>query len=258
MVRASPPSTIATWPTSGPAVAIVVLMRNEATNLPSLSRCLAALDPPPDQVVVIDGGSTDRSVAIAATAGLHVVRCPLRGRAAGINAGVAQVSAPLVCVLHVDTLLPTDAVAVIRSTLAESSVALAGFTAVLCGPGGVQRLTSFHNWIKTWYAPLLFRPRLFYRGLRLLFGDHAMFFRRADFLRVGGCDETMLVMEDAELCIRLSRLGRVRLLPRTVTTSDRRIAQWGALRANWIFLRIGISWAIGLRRGPAQRYEDVR
>jgi hypothetical protein len=30
------------------------------------------------------------------------------------------------------------------------------------------------NHIKTWYAPLVFRPQLFLRGLRLLFGDHAM------------------------------------------------------------------------------------
>ena len=240
------------------AVAIIVLMRNEAPILPALLRSLAALDPAPDQVVVVDGGSIDHSVFMAASAGLHVVQCPRPGRAAGINAGVAEAWAPIVCVLHADTLLPTDAVAVIRSTLAERSIALAGFTAVLRGAGGVRWGTSFHNWIKTWYAPLLFRPLLFCRGLRLLFGDHAMFFRRADFLAVGGCDESMLVMEDAELCIRLSRLGRVRLLPRVVSTSDRRVAHWGALRANWIFLRIGISWALGIRRGLAQRYEDVR
>ncbi len=259
MVSASPPSAIATArPTSGPAVAIVVLMRNEAEGLPALLRSLAALEPPPAQVVAVDGASTDGSVDIAAAAGLEVVRCARPGRAAGINAGVAQARAPIVCILHADTLLPSDAVAVIRGTLAEPSVALAGFTAMLHGPSGVLWGTSFHNWIKTWYAPLLFRPWLFYRGLRLLFGDHAMFFRRADFLAVGGCDEAMLVMEDAELCIRLSRRGRVRLLSRVVATSGRRVAQWGALRANWIFLRIGIGWALGLRRGPAQRYEDVR
>ena len=57
-------------------------------------------------------------------------------------------------------------------------------------------------------------------------------------------------MEDAELCMRL--------LPRTVATSDRRIGQWGALRANWIFLRIGVSWALGICRGLASHYEDVR
>src|SRR5438270_6803009 len=40
--------------------------------------------------------------------------------------------------------------------------------------------------------PLLFRPQLLLRGVRLLFGDHAMFFRRADFLAVGGCEPTLL------------------------------------------------------------------
>ena len=38
-----------------------------------------------------------------------------------------------------------------------------------------------------------------------------MFFRRADFLAVGGCDPTLLVMEEADLCIRFHRLGRTRL-----------------------------------------------
>jgi DNA-binding CsgD family transcriptional regulator len=104
---------------------------------------------------------------------------------------------------------------------------LAGFTALLSGPDRVRWGTSFHNWIKTWYAPLLFRPLLFLRGVRLLFGDHAMFFRRADFLAVGGCDPTLLVMEEADLCIRFHRLGRTRLVNRVVITSDRRVAAWG-------------------------------
>jgi hypothetical protein len=46
----------------------------------------------------------------------------------------------------------------------------------------------------------VFRPQLFLRGLRLLFGDHAMFFRRADFLAVGGCDPTL-----AARCRRAAR-----------------------------------------------------
>ena len=82
---------------------------------------------------------------------------------------------------------------------------------------------------------MIFRPHLFLRGCRLLFGDHAMFFRRADFLAVGGCDETLTVMEDADLCLRLCRRGRIRLVNRVVTTSDRRVAAWGGLKANLIF-----------------------
>src|ERR1700757_2673755 len=163
------------------------------------------------------------------------------------NASVQEATAPIICVLHADTLLPDDAVAVMRRVLADPGTALAGFTSLLSGPDRVRWGTSFHNWIKTWYAPLLFRPLFFLRGLRLLFGDHAMFFRRADFLAVGGCDPTLTVMEDADLCLRLCRRGRIRLVNRVVTTSDRRVAAWGEFKANMIYLYIGIRWGLGLR-----------
>ena len=233
-------------------VAVVIPMLNEAAALPRLLRCLRTLDPAPAVIVAVDGGSTDASVAIAEAAGLRV------GRAAQVNQGVAAVSSPVVCVLHADTLLPDDAVAVMRRVLADPGTALAGFIPLLSGPDRVRWGTSLHNWAKTWYAPLLFRPRLFLRGGRLLFGDHAMFFRRADFLAVGGCDPALRVMEDADLCVRLCRLGRVRLVNRVVITSDRRVAAWGALRANWIYLNVGIRWGLGRRERLHERYPDVR
>ena len=239
-------------------VAIVIPMLNEAAGLPRLLRSLAALEPPPAEVLAVDGGSADASVAIAEAAGLLVVRHETRGRAAAINRGVQEATAPIICVLHADTLLPDDAVAVMRRVLADPGTALAGFTPLISGPDRVRWGTSFHNWIKTWYAPLLFRPQLFLRGVRLLFGDHAMFFRRADFLAVGGCDPTLLVMEEADLCIRFHRLGRTRLVNRVVITSDRRVAAWGALRANWIYLKVGASWGLGFRKGLERHYPDVR
>ncbi len=239
-------------------VAIVIPMLNEAEALPRLLRSLAALDPAPAEVLAVDGGSQDESVEIARAGGLRVIEHGVRGRAAQINRGVAEASAPLVCILHADTLLPDDAVTVIRAVLADRRVALAGFTPLLSGPDTVRWGTSFHNWIKTWYAPLLFRPHLFLRGGRLLFGDHAMFFRREDFLAVGGCDPTLLIMEDADLCIRLNRLGRVRLVNRVVITSDRRVAAWGGIRANWVYLKVGARWGLGLRKRLDRHYPDVR
>jgi len=239
-------------------VAIVIPMLNEAAALPRLLRSLAALHPPPDEVLAVDGGSRDASVAIASAGGLRVVQHDVPGRATQINRGVDEARSPLVCVLHADTLLPDDAVAVMQAVLADKRTALAGFTPLLSGATTVRWGTSLHNWLKTWYAPLLFRPLLFLRGGRLLFGDHAMFFRRADFLGVGGCDGSLRVMEDADLCIRLCRVGRVRLVNRVVITSDRRVAAWGALRANWIYLKVGMRWGMGLRRGLERHYPDVR
>lgn len=239
-------------------VAIVVPMLDEAPVLPRLLRCLAALDPAPAEIIVVDGGSSDDSVAVARAGGLTVIEWP-RGRAAQCNAGIAVTKAPIVCVLHVDTWLPDDGIEVIRRTLADLRINLGGFTAILSGPEKVRWVTSFHNWIKTWYAPLIFRPHLFLRGGRLLFGDHAMFFRRADFDTVGGFDERMMVMEEADLCVRMARLGRARLVNRIVLTSDRRVARWGEWRANWVYLKVGVMWGLNIHpRTLGKHYPDVR
>jgi len=239
-------------------LAIVIPALNEAAALPRLIRNLRALEPPPAEILLVDGGSEDETAQLAADAGLRVIVHEQRGRAAQINRGVAEANSALVCVLHADTLLPDDAVEVIRRTLADPGVALAGFTPLISGDDRVRWITSFHNWAKTWYAPLIMRPHLFASGVRLLFGDHAMFFRRADFLAAGGCDSAMEVMEDADLCIRMARFGRVRLVNRIVLTSDRRIAEWGELKANWLYLKVGVRWALGRRKGIGRHYPDIR
>ena len=238
--------------------AIVIPTLNEEAAIPQLAADIAALDPRPADIVLVDGGSTDRTVVLAEAQGWRVVHCE-KGRARQINAGVEAARARHVVILHADTRPPADMVAVIERTLTDRRIALAGFTPIIAGTDKVRWGTTAHNWLKTWYAPLLTRPHLFVRGVRLLFGDHAMFFRRADFLAVGGCDPQAVVMEEADLCIRMARVGRVKLVRRTVRTSDRRIAEWGALKANWIYLKVGLMWSFGGRRRlKSEHYPDVR
>jgi glycosyltransferase involved in cell wall biosynthesis len=238
-------------------VAIVIPVLDEQAALPRLVQAVAKLQPRPAQIVAVDGGSGDASVSLIREAGWDLIECS-PGRAIQINAGVEAASAPIVCVLHADTLPPADMVAVIERTMADSRIAMAGFTPLIRGPEKTRWGTTFHNWIKTWYAPLLLRPHLFVQGGRLLFGDHAMFFRRADFLEVGGCDPGTPVMEEADLCIKMTRFGKIRLLPRTVVTSDRRIAAWGALKTNWIYFKVGMMWAFGARKRLEKHYPHVR
>ena len=239
-------------------VAIVIPAFNEAAAVRRLARNLSILEPAPTEILLVDGGSSDGTAELARAAGFTVVEHSQRSRPAQINRGVDEVRSPPVCILHADTQLPDDAVSVIRRTLQDGSVALAGFTPLISGFEKVRWATSFHNWLKTWYAPLLVRPHLFFRGMRLLFGDHAMFFRRADFLTVGGCDPDMTVMEEADLCMKMSRLGRIRLVNRIVVTSDRRVREWGELKANWIYLKVGLKWAFGARSRLEEDYPDVR
>lgn len=239
------------------SVSIVVPTLDEEAALPILIERFSELDPAPLEIVLVDGGSTDRTREIARRAGWRVFDSD-RGRALQINRGVAEAQGEIVCVVHADSLPPTDMVAVIERTLADQRIALASFTPLIRGPEKTRWGTTAHNWIKTWYAPLITRPHLFLRGVRLLFGDHAMFFRRTDFLKVGGCTPSDAVMEEADLCVKFARLGRIRMVPRWVVTSDRRIAAWGPLRANWIYFKVGILWAVGLRHRMAKNYPDIR
>lgn len=240
------------------AVTILIPALNEEKALPQTISCLAAMAPAPDEILLIDGGSEDRTMALANAAGFRTLLSSKRGRGAQINYGVAQATGDIICILHADTILPHDAITVIRQTMSDDYTALASFTPRIAGPTGTRWGSTFHNWIKTWYAPLLARPHLFLRGVRLLFGDHAMFFRRKHFLEVGGCDERIVVLEEADLCIKLARFGRTRMVHRWAWTSDRRITAWGRWRANWIYLKVGIMWALGARERLADHYPDIR
>jgi len=238
-------------------VTVLVPTLDEEKALPALVDTLAMLDPAPHEILLVDGGSSDATVSIARAAGWRVLASP-KGRATQINHGVDHAKGDLVCIVHADTTPPSDMVAVIENTLRDPAIALASFTPVIAGPQKIRWGTTVHNWAKTWYAPLITRPHLFLRGVRLLFGDHAMFFRRADFLKIGGCTPGDMVMEEADLCVKFARLGRIRMVPRVVRTSDRRIAAWGPLKANWIYFKVGILWALGLRSRMARDYPDVR
>lgn len=64
-----------------------------------------------------------------------------------------------------------------------------------------------HLFAKTYYAPALLKPWGFLHGLRAVFGDQTMFVRAADFAAVGGFDERWVIMEDADLGLRLHLRG---------------------------------------------------
>jgi len=242
-------------------VAIIIPALNEAEALPATLASLARLNPQPAEIILVDGGSTDQTCNLASAAGLTVLKSSEANRAAQMNTGAAHAASDTLCFLHADTTLPVDFVTLTQQTLSRKSTALAGFVSIMRSAKKVRLATTAHNYLKTWYAPILFRPLSFLRGCRLLFGDQVMICRKADFDAIGGFDPTQTIMEEADLCLRMVRAGRgrVRQIHRKVWSSDRRVAKWGALRANLTYLYIGILWGLG--RPPdhlARHYADVR
>jgi len=246
-------------------VSIIIPTFNEARCLERTLRCLSILHPTPQEVVIVDGGSRDGTVAIAShvppmPVPLKILHSPRAQRSIQMNLGAQQATGEYLCFVHGDTLVPDDLVVLVEKTLGDGAIACGGFISLMTGTHTTRWGTTLHNSLKTYYAPLLFRPHLFFgNGLRLLFGDQVMFCRREDFLACGGFDEEMPILEEADLCLKLCRFGRIRQVNRVVQSSDRRVAHWGPLKANFIYLMIGFLWGLGIPAKTLKRfYDEIR
>lgn len=256
-------------------VSIVIPARNESKAIGVLLRHLnAALEPEALEIVVSVGDSTDDTGEIAKSHGAVVVSGS-KGRACQMNAGAKVATGDYVLFLHADTTPPTDVVDVVRRRLRDQKTVIGGFVSLIETSTRTFWAISYHNVIKTDYCAVISRPFSYLRGFRILFGDQAMFCRRDDFFAVGGFDEKLAIMEDADLCVRMHLKGRthpqtgkwyrgrVKLLDRVVTTSGRRIETLGNFKATCVHVLIACSWNFGasperLRKIYDWCYRDVR
>ena len=191
-------------------ISVIIPALNEANGIAPVLRAVEAQDEP-HEIIVVDGGSADATVDIAAH-WARVIAAP-RGRAVQMNRGAAAARGEILLFLHADTLLPPGALAHVRRSIAEGSEAGA-FRLAFDAPTPLLRLYSYCT-----YFPL---PRL-------CFGDRALYVRRDVFSSVGGYPEIPL-FEDLELVRALWPRGRFRFHSTCVTTSGRRYRSNGPLR----------------------------
>ena len=165
-----------------------------------------------DEVVVVDGGSRDDTVAIARSHLGVRVRLARRGRARQMNLGARVARGDVLLFLHADCTLPRDAVEHVRAALAEPHVVAGAF-----------RIRTVLDDRRHWVRPLLGLADRRSRRTRLPYGDQALFVRRSAFFAVGGFPEVP-IFEDIELARRLWRIGRIVTVPACVEVSGRRFA----------------------------------
>ena len=230
-------------------LSIVVPMLNEAAALPGLLAHLAGWRRRGCEVVLVDGGSRDDSVAIARAAGLRVVTTE-RGRARQMNAGARACSGAILLFLHADTRLPEAADAMVRAALGGAARGLAGHSPAAASPAKAPRVAqSPPAWgrfdVSIDGSPRMLRVVAALMNLRsrlsgIATGDQAMFVGRDAFEAVGGFPDQPL-MEDIELSRRLLHVSRPACLRARVTTSGRRWEQRGVWRT--IALMWRLRWA---------------
>jgi rSAM/selenodomain-associated transferase 2 len=186
-------------------ISIVIPVLNEEKTLAAAVAALQELKP--DELIIVDGGSTDRTPQICAAARATVIHCS-RGRGLQMNAGARQAIGDILLFVHADTRLPASALDDIRTAMRDPEYAGGRFDVALDG--------------SHWMIPLIgalisLRSRL----TQVATGDQAIFVRRDAFETIGGYPDIPL-MEDVAFSRALKRRGKIACLRSRVITSARR------------------------------------
>lgn len=208
-------------------ISVVVPALNEAGQIADVLR--SAREPGVHEILVVDGGSSDDTVARAATAADRVLRSP-RGRALQMNAGAAAATGGVLLFLHGDTRLPAGFATAVREAVEGGAVG-GRFDVVLDGTHRILPVVA-----------RLMNARSRLTGIST--GDQAIFVRRDVFTALGGFAPIAL-MEDVELTSRLRHSGRLAALRLRVTTSARRWEENGVARTIVLMWWLRFAYACG-------------
>lgn len=219
-------------------IAVIIPALNEQANILATLQPLQSWRQKGHQVIVVDGGSQDDTVALAEPY-TDVVVNSSPGRSLQMNLGEEATTADILLFLHADTIIDENADQLIINTI-----------------------TSGKRWGR--FSVQFDTPRWTFRVIALLMnlrscltsiatGDQAMFVEHELFDQVGRFPVIPL-MEDIQLSVNLKRYQRVTCLPQKVITSARRWKNRGIFKTIVLMWLLRIAYFIGV---PAEKLHKL-
>ena len=252
-------------------ISIIIPTYNEEGALPETLRCLFA-QPGDYEVLIVDGGSIDQTRSVAEFFGFsacetwsrrsflvsrrspdasrdtrHAARYFLmaaKGRALQMNAGAKEARGEWLLFLHADTLLPDGALVRLNRMERDTSIQAGGFLHQFSGGDWRLRLISFLDNFRCIRS-------------RIIYGDQAMFVRRALFERLGGFPNQP-ILEDVAFCEKLIRVTEPVLLEPPVVTDSRKFVKMGIWKSFARVLLIILHAQFRLPVLPRVFFQDIR
>ncbi len=221
-------------------VSVIVPALNEASCVSDALDAAAEAD----EVILVDGGSTDSTVSLAVSKAFVTVLSSQPGRGIQMNLGASRASGDVLVFCHADTLLPEGFRADLVSALGGDRQ-WGRFDVRFDRGGPLLRLIA---WL------ISTRSRL----MRSATGDQAIFVDKELFRRLGGFRESRL-FEDVELCKRMKRESSMAVPSTYVVTSSRRWRSGGTIRTSLLMWALKGAYLMGVSADRLERfYADER
>ena len=222
-----------------PELSIIIPCLNEQKGIALFIHELQKLRPQ-CELILVDGGSGDKTVQIAEPFVDHLIHSPC-GRAQQMNAGAKKASSNVLIFLHADTFLPDDAVSQIQQALQD------GYR---WGRFDI-RLIGGH-----WFLPVI----SYFMNLRsalsgITTGDQALFIDKSLFQQVGYYPN-IAIMEDIALAKNLKKHEKPFRVYSCVHSSARRWVQSGVYKTILLMWCLRLQYFLGIDpKQLAQQYQ---
>ncbi len=242
---------------------ILIAARNEEQMLPLCLRSLLAQSEAPDEILVIDDGSTDGTLAVlqrefgplepsdeklpmpAPASPIRVYQKPNAGKARALNDGLLRINTDVVVTIDADTILAPGSIAAMRRAFAHDPklVAACGLLRPRCAPGWRG---SIFEWFQTFEYLRAFLSRVAWMRINALLLVSGAFagYRREVLLQVGGYQADSRV-EDYELIHRLHRYSHDHAMGWNIRVVSGALAETDAPATLSSFLRQRQRWFAG-------------
>jgi len=215
-------------------ISVIIPALNEGGHIGNCIESAKKLNPL--EIIVVDGGSSDRTREIAEDNGAFVTQSR-RGRGVQMNAGASLAKGEILLFLHADTIISNKVSSLchpelVGATLRKDSPRDSGSKEMLKRVqhdkteivdkyiGGFFRLKFDDDSLSTRLVEVFANVRA--RLLSLPYGDQAIFIKRDIFKKVGGFREYPF-LEDIDMAMRIRKFGRLKYLPFHVIASSRRL-----------------------------------
>ena len=225
-------------------LSIIVPTLNEEGYVGRLLESISRQTLSPEQVIVVDGGSSDATVQVVKGFGsvsLVHGEPPVAGQR-NLGASEASAESDVLLFLDADVVLPTTFLESFAREFSQRHLACCGFHYVPYHPtsdAGLVTRTFFRA------ANAVFRVSQSTRFASA--SGHGIAVDAGSFRRIGGFD-TSMQFDDMELIRRLAKEEWVGIVGTQLLVSDRRWRKFGALRMSAMYSLLSLSFLINRAR----------